>query len=56
MANGKFIAENTAIPVCFLVETLAIMKNTYYVCSTNPLKSTNAIICTWSFHFNTTYL
>jgi hypothetical protein len=56
MSNGNFIAENTVLLIIFLVETLALMKNTYYVCSTNPLKSTNAIICTWSFHFNTTYL
>jgi hypothetical protein len=39
MVKGKFIAGNTVILMFFLVETLAIMKYTYYVCSTNPLKS-----------------
>lgn len=40
MRNGNIIAGNTVNNQFFLVETLAIVKNTYYVCSTNPLKST----------------
>ncbi|SHF65848.1 hypothetical protein SAMN02745131_03206 [Flavisolibacter ginsengisoli DSM 18119] len=56
MDKGNIIAGNTVIPRFFLVETLALMKYTYYVCNTNPLKRTTTIICTWSFHFNTTHL